>query len=212
MAYASLLFATKKLLIENLTYANRPLNEGLCDVMVDGRPPTNAGEIFVAIHAGGFRGLSTEILECSHSLNVTLTFRCAKTGFDRVGMKNIVDQSLGMGDFAQLIVEYIHLNYQILHDANERIVKTKNRWVEPLRFANSSPPRYVDGNWFHAKEGQEEALVQTIAFSEAKRVQFAAFQPYPEDFDGIEGGGALEHDFRLPEHLIKDVLFPYDLP
>jgi len=208
MAYASLLYATKEFLIDNLVFDKKKLNENMCDVTVDGRPPTNCGEIFVAIHPGGFRGNNPEILDAIHSMYITVTFRCAKTPFDRVGMKVIVDQTLGMGDFVQTIVQYVGMNYQILNMANSRIDPQLNRWVEPLRFSSASPPRFVGGEWFHANNAQEEALTQTITFGEARRTQWYTFQPYPTDVSGLINGEAIAQQYNLPEHLIGDFLQP----
>lgn len=210
MSYAKLLHATKDFLIENISFDDKKLDENSCDVTVDGRPPTNSGEIFVAVHASTFRGNNLEILDAIYGLNVTVTFRCAKTPFDRLGMKVIVDQSLGLGEFVHTLVESIGMNYHILHIANSRMDVTKNRWVEPLRFMSSSAPRLVGGEWFHAasREAQEEALVQSISFGEARRVQFYTYQPYPENFDGLINGDAIRDKYNLPPNLVGDFLQP----
>lgn len=210
MSYASLLFATKQFLIDTLTYDNKHFDETMCDVTVDGRPPSNCGEVFVAVHAGGFRGNNPEILDAFHSLNITLTFRCADTPFDRLGMNVIVQQSLGMGELCQKIVEIVGFNYEILRIANDRIPTDVNRWVEPLRFSSATPPRLVGGEWFHANDpnAREEALVQSISFGEARRVQFYTYQPYPTDVSGLLNGEAIEQEFNLPPNLIGDFLQP----
>lgn len=211
MSYASLLLATKEFLIDNLKYDNRPIDETLCNVMADGRPPAECGELFLSVHPGSFRGVSMEILECVHSLNITITLRTANAAFDKLGLTHVTDFSLGIGELAQTLAEYIHLNQSIINLANTKIDIYKNRWVEPLRFSSASTPRLESGRWFHAESGIEEAIVQTLSFTDAKRVQFGAFQPYPENYDGIQDS-QLKDKFNLPENLIKDVLYPYDLP
>lgn len=211
MSYASLLLATKEFLIDNLKFDDREIDDSICNVMADARPPAECGDLFISVHPGSFRGVSMEILECVHSLNVTITLRTANAAFDKLGISHVTDFKLGIGELAQTLAEYIHLCWEIINRANAKIDIYKNRWVEPLRFSSASTPRLESGRWFHAENGSEEAIVQTLSFSDAKRVQFGAFQPYPENFDGIQDS-QLKDKFNLPENLIKDVLFPYDLP
>lgn len=193
MSYPSLLYGIKKFFIEHLTYNNRKLDENSVDNMVDGRPPGNCGEMFISVHPGGFRGQSQEYIDALHQANVTVTIRTAKTPFDRMGRFSVIDKELGLGNLVQKIVEYVHLNYIIVEYANDFIEDKKvNRWIEPLRLNVVSPPRLVGGDWFHADTpAQEEAVIQTISFGDARRIQFGAFQPYPQDME----------NFLLPPHL-----------
>lgn len=181
MSYPSLLYGTKKFLLETLTWNGYPLTEARCNVMIDGRPPQTCGDMFIAIHPGGFRGVSPEIIEAVHQLNITLTFRVANIPKDKAGVYAYLEKNLGIGELAQKIVEYLHNNYIILKYANEFIENPKvNRWVEPLRLGVATPPRIVGGDWVHAPASKEEVIIQSISFGEAKRVQFGTYQPYPE--------------------------------
>lgn len=194
--YSSLLYGTKSFLLEKLKYNGASLNEGQIDVMVDGRPPPISGDIFIAVHPGGFRGTSMEILDVNCQVNITVTLRTTQVPYDRTGIFSIVDQKLGLGPLTQLIIEYIHMNYIILQYAGKYINEVSglcNQWIEPLRLNICSPPRFVGGEWFHAEgEAREEAIIQTISFADARRVQYTTFQPVVDVLDGYVPPGIVE--------------------
>jgi hypothetical protein len=182
MSYPSLLYGVKSFYLEHLKYNNQKLDENFVDVMIDGRPPGVAPEIFVAIHQGTVKGTNYEILDAIYSVQVTITFRVAKWPHDRFGVLAVLDKELGLGQFLHKVVEITHMNYDILRRANEYLVApNKQPWIEPLRMNTISAPKLVDGSWFHAREGNEEAVIQTIVFGDARRVQFGEFQPITEN-------------------------------
>lgn len=187
MSQRSLLLGTKEFLLKNILYNNQPLSESLCDVMPDGRPPNDCGEFFMAIHPGGSRGTNYEILDIVHQINITLTIRISRVPFDRIGRQIIVKKQMGLSDFIQLLIQVIHMNYNILLMADSFIGNEfgeegiidgfPNKWIEPLRFNTCSPPRIVGGDWFHSERDAEAGIIQTVTFGDARRVQFSDFQP-----------------------------------
>lgn len=191
MSQRALLVATRDFIRSHLKFDKQPLRDSLCEIMPDGRPPPFAGEFFVSVHAGGFKGQSTEDLDVNHQLNITITWRCAFSPYDKQGLAVIVREPDGLLVVAQTLMEMIHNNWFIINNANFIIKDTVNKFVEPLRFSFASPVRPVSANWFHANEGSEVGMIQSLTFGEARRVQYGTYQPFVELPAGYPPHGVL---------------------
>lgn len=150
--------------------------------MPDGRPPPGMGELFISIHPGGFRGVSSEYLHCIHSINITINIKIEGSTDDKVGLQNVVLPYRGIEEIAQLLVESIHDNYLILQMANSILGSNVNGFIEPLRFNNSSPPRIVGSDWFSTEKSNKSGIIQTLTFGDAVRIQYSSFQPVVSEF------------------------------
>jgi hypothetical protein len=213
MSHSSLLYGVATFIRQKYTYNNLPINETVCDVMPDGRPPPVFGELFISVHPGGSRGNSQEVLWSIHAINVTVTLRTGKSTNDRVGTHDMIKKSLGILEITTKLTKMIHMNYQILQIANSYIDDPANKWAEPLRFNTSPSPRMVGKEWLQVEEGTDLAIVHNINFSEAVLVEFADYQPgidikdYEPDVDLIVGtpeidGGpkyTWQEDLNIPE-------------
>lgn len=180
MSQAVLLLATKDFILRNITFNNSEITENLCDVMTDGRPAPIAGEFFMSIHSGSIRNESMEILNCLMGINVTLTYRIARVEEDRRGVEIVAKLDFGIEDMVWKIIRAIHNNQELINNANSLITREVNKFVEPLRFNVSSPPRIVGADWFHANKGVESGLIRTISFDNARLTTFADYQSIPE--------------------------------
>lgn len=163
----TLLLAAKKFIIDNISYDNDPINEDMCDVMPDARPTPEAGELFIAIHPGGFRGRSFEHIESVHSINISPTIRIPVSPTDRVGIALVAQKYRGLEYLVWQIIDLIHNNYNLIIYADSLIDDFKNKWTEPLRFSNCPPPKVVGGDWFRGEQSSDCAISQTIAFNDA---------------------------------------------
>lgn len=187
MSQSSLLYAVKTFILQKFTYNNQSINEEICDVMPDGRPHPSAGELFISVHPGGSRGSNDEVLWAIHSVNLSITLKTGRSPVDRVGTHDMIKKRLGILEVGQKLIETIHMNYHILQIANSYIDNPANKWVEPLRFNNSPPPRMMSADWVHSTEGTDIAIMQYISFSNAVRVQFSDYQPGVDIHDYVPG-------------------------
>ena len=132
------------------------LDRGVCDVMLDGRPPAVCGDWFYAIHQGARRNqqLAGGMLR-SLDLTVTVTARTPQP-FDRLGT-DLVDRVLdGLDERVDLLVANIFRNqWAIMNLANTYLgaPSTAYVWTEALYPASDGAPEPVRADWFNAVEG-----------------------------------------------------------
>ncbi len=163
-----------------------------CEVMPDGMPPPNMGNVFVAVHQADERGTADNCLDERFGFSVTLTVRIG-VPLDRVGTQLIaVDKLVHAGKAAKRygfnrkvdeLKSLLHMNWGVLQDANDFLMEVHKAsgkdvygFCEPARFRSAdSPPQMVGAAWFRAEPGSEDlGLKSEVRFADCRRLQSIA--------------------------------------
>lgn len=153
-----------------------------CDVLFDGQPPPNCGELFVAIHPGEWIAEDIEGLKERLDVEITVTVRMAVLPRDRQSTVSVLAGAGGKALDQQLeaIRALLHLDSvqdQWLNRANTQYIGAgANGFVEPPRFRGCSRPEPCGPDWFSADSDTQQRLPpvglrQTLRFGGALRVQ-----------------------------------------
>lgn len=178
MALDVLLLAVRDRLREKL---NGQVESANIEVTFDGRPFGMATETFVAIHEGewqpdGTIANSDECLPERFGVQVTVTMRCGFAPFDRIGTEVLADASRGLLMICRLVLVALHMRYEVLHAANDRLAENVNGFFHPLVFADGGMTTPRGPQWFQAKtrsmkQDPPAGLSRTLSFRDAQRVQ-----------------------------------------
>lgn len=156
------------------------LDSTTCKFTPDGMPPPIAGELYVAVHPGPWRGIDIEGLAEVVGVSITVTRRIGEAPYDRQGEEVWAKATEGMEETLRAILAAIHLDnasWATMAAANAYISGTVNKFVEPLRFVDGGRPEPKGPEWFSADdyEGRgrfaNAGLAQTMRFDGAKRYQ-----------------------------------------
>jgi len=164
------------------------LGEAGCEAMFDGQPMPSSGEMFVALHPGGWRGISQDAdIEEEFSFLVTVTRRLGYVATDRAMREVWAKATEGIEAVCRTIIvgkpakvtsaDYgLHMNLVIMAAANATITAGFAGFHEPVRFLDGGQPIERGPDWFSAgseTEGKRmnAGISQTLTFGGAKRVQ-----------------------------------------
>lgn len=159
------------------------LNTDQCEVMPDGKPKPDAGELFVAVHPGYWHARDIEGLEEEFGVRVTVTMRLGAVPLDRAGpsAQDLLDA--GLDAKCRQVMKALHLDVSgdaWLNAVNAYIsADTPNApatgFVEPLRFRDGGTSEERGAEWFWAEDAEHSdppsGLSQTMQFGGAVRVQ-----------------------------------------
>lgn len=179
-------------MIDALLYAVRDLIRGAglgydqssCAIMADGHPAARCGNIFVAVHARGDSSDMMNNLNEYFGWDCTLTMRVT-IPLDRVGEQLLskklaadVARQIGFYRRAQDLKAIMHMNWQILQEANENLVELYPQkpiiygFCEPAQFVSLDDPVFVGGEWFGAEpDGTDLGVMAALHFDRARRLQ-----------------------------------------
>jgi hypothetical protein len=159
-------------------------NVNTCDVMPDGEPKANCGDIFIAVHQGGSQGGGYGRLDEMFAFNLTLTMRCRGIPKDRVGdslLAQKVAKSTGFNRRAEQLRAFLHENWFLLYYANNYLVEYSGDqevvygFCEPPRYRGQSEPHFVYGGWFSGNpEDEDVGLMAELRFDDCRRFQAIA--------------------------------------
>jgi len=170
-------------------------SSALCEIMEDGHPPPQCGQIFLAVHEAGSNNSSTRNLDEYFSWSLTLTQRI-KVPLSRVGnamLASRLARTSGPGQPSfnariEQLKNWGHMNWTVgLTVANANIQAwapdntTPYGFVEPAHFVSVEKPILVGGEWFTTTpESQDLGLKAEIRFEGARRMQpqTQAFGPF----------------------------------
>lgn len=147
-----------------------------------GQPPPRMGEWYAGVWAGAWQngkaGGSGQALDGLYDLIVTLTWRCSRVPYDRVG-----DQMCAEGGFwdrvraIALLLGKDRYDFHVGRAINVLLTDPltgdePTGFREGLLFFSGSEPRWVAGPWFHAApEAVEVGLVTDLRFGRARRLE-----------------------------------------
>lgn len=163
-----MLLAVRNEIRANLSYADKD-----CDTSIDGRPPPNCGQVFVAVHPGPRTSTSRECLEEEYTVLVTVTMRVPPS-WDRASQETVEKAATGLEARADAIRVAIHrdcMDNRVRVRADALITGSVNKFVETLMFAGDQPVQEVGPEHFHAEGNKVAGLIMTLTFTSAKRIQ-----------------------------------------
>lgn len=148
------------------------LSASECDEQPDGQPPPNAGQVYYAVHEGGWRNNQDEHIDEMCAVNVTITLRAGFAPQDRTGLALLRD----IRNRRASLRAKIHNSYKILELANDKLTANygaNNGFIEPLRFRDAGKPEPKGPEWFFAehKATPTTGYAVTLRFENARRVQ-----------------------------------------
>lgn len=156
------------------------LPKAQCEIMFDGQPPPNCGELFAAVHPAEWSAEDMEGLSEVYGFDITFTVRVGKVPRDEMGPNALVGPTgQSLDDWLEKTRALMHLDSvqdQILNAANKIIGSGASGFVEPPRFRGGSRPEPRGPDWFGADAHTHGAtppvgLSQTLMFGGARRVQ-----------------------------------------
>ena len=179
MSLAALCLAVKDQLQDELG-----LDDGKCALMMDGQPPPSCGELFVAVHPGGWRPESDPDMGTDEQFGVyvTITRRKGYSPQDREGMAVWALAETGLDAVARRVFAALHKRYEVLAAANKIIGQTPTAaspvgFVEPLRIESVGDPEPKGPDWFTADSPKgsgkyaNAGVAVVLRFGGARRLQ-----------------------------------------
>lgn len=175
-----------------------PYDHRNCEIMEDGRPKPNSGDIFVAVHQGAIRSDTDNFLNEYYSFSVTVTMRLTNVPLDRIGTEMLARQTArdrGFNHRCEQLRAFLHMNWGILQDANTKLVDFSKDlsplfflpgansgstmensvvygFCEPARFRSMEIPTVVTGDWFTADPDANVLGVKSeLQFQDCRRLQ-----------------------------------------
>lgn len=134
------------------------LTAAQCEVMFDGRPMPNAGDLFFAVHHNRRQNQSLTGDSSNFAVDVTISMRCVRP-FDRVGPEQI-DVSDGLEAWADRVTACVWANQWgtsplgIMNRANNYLPSGSYPWVEALYPTGNPQPQPQQEAWFNAANDQ----------------------------------------------------------
>lgn len=183
----ALLFAVKNG-IQKQTFGYS--SDALCDIEEDGHPPTQCGNIFVAVHEGASRSTARRNLDETFAFAVTLTMRVS-VPLDKIGSMLLASKLArvsvkGQPSFNARMEElraFLHMNWSITvmtgqtpGSANDNIASwgsgTVYGFIEPAGYVGRDKPELVGGEWFgSAPDANDIGIKCEMRFDGARRFQ-----------------------------------------
>jgi hypothetical protein len=184
----SLLYAVRDAIRAPVTtFTGNPItslgyDERSCEIMPDGRPKPNCGEVFVSVCEDTSRSTNDNCLMEYFAFSVTLTQRVVKVPLDRVGDSMLavkVARQTGHNRRCEALRALLHMNWGALQDANDYLVRYSlpgtgpvYGFCEPARFRAMSRPRFEGGDWLGADaDAPQICLATDLQFADARRFQ-----------------------------------------
>ncbi len=167
MSQRALLLATRDHLRTKLG-----LKPEACEITFQGMPLPMSGETFFGVWEGDWNCQSTESLEETYGVSVTISVRLPAVPQDRQGPEILAKAGWGLMELAEQVRAAIHSNYELMDAANALIKSsTTNGFVEPLRFKNGGRNERKAGDWYAARGEKQAGMARTLTFGDAKRIQ-----------------------------------------
>jgi hypothetical protein len=162
-----------------------PYDDRNCDIMPDGRPKPNCGEVFLSVHENDASAGSDNCLMEYMGFLVTVTQRVVKVPLDRVGDQLLavkLAKRLGFNKRCEQLRALLHMNWGVLQDANTYLcaeapagTQSVYGFVEPARYRGRTRARFEGGDWLGAEpDNPQLCLVSELRFDGARRLQALA--------------------------------------
>ena len=187
MSSPALCQAVRDVIQAGLTINGSSPDANTCEVGFDGQPKPSAGQVYIAVHMGGFNRLEGDYdLDEGHDVYVTVTYRLGVAPKDRFGVEIWAKATSGLDALCRSIITLLHHNQNVRiyanHGKSYSIGDTgggPDGFYTPLRFASAGKPQYRDYSWFTAlppkdlKESDYEkcGVSQELRFGKANRCQ-----------------------------------------
>ncbi len=152
-----------------------------CQIMPNGMPAPDCGDIFVAVHQGASRQTMDNAKMDYFAFFITITMRVSDVPVDRIGDTRLAAElahERGLNRRAEELANFLHMDWGVLQDANQHLVDFNPNAVivhgfcEPARFRGMSEPALVGGEWFWAdEEARDVGLKIELRFEDARRLQ-----------------------------------------
>lgn len=170
------------------------LNDHEVGLQPAGRPPHTAGMIYVAVHAGSWRELSSfdgHYADHQHAVNVTISVRAGHVPEDRWGRETLNTVEDGLEKWAEEILAAVHNQHSVMNDANTILESATDEFGEPLRFTGAGEPQERPPSWWgaglehqHTQSRQPHpskilGFSQTLTFDGARRTRLTSEQGWP---------------------------------
>ncbi len=143
-------------------------------VQLDGIPPPFSGQLYVAVHPGGFTADDTGLsLHESYDLSVTVSMRAGYAPKDRIASDLGTTATTGIYARAEAIRAALHMNEATRAAANVTIGAGENGFYHPLKFRSATPPQWQGSQWFGSEEDGDapDGVSITLSFGGAMRAQ-----------------------------------------
>lgn len=171
------------------------LQQEECDLSLDGKPYPLAGQRWVSVHPGQWRGISDDYnLHEEVSVNVTVTYRIGDTPLDRTANNVWVNY---LEPLTRQIITAIHFNEVQVRIAANTLLGDEGANDGPdgfylhLVLKDGGKPEYKEDSWFSSVPGVQQeytskgmthgnmiaqaGVAQTLVFGGAMRAQQIAF-------------------------------------
>lgn len=170
-----------------------------CEIMEDGRPQANVGNLFVAVHETSSRSTGRNNLDEYVGFAVTLTMRVvvpqARIGDQLLASKLARVRGPGQPSFnarMEQLRALLHMNWQAFvqtgqtpSSANDNLVAwalsaSLYGFVEPPQYVGRDKPDLVRGDWFSAEPDTALGIKCELRFDRCRRLQpqTAAIGPF----------------------------------
>lgn len=145
----------------------------------DGEPDPVCGELFIRVHPGYWRAITSEGLAEEYGVNVTVTRRLGVAPPDRLGeavWMGTVNADESLEATVRRVVIALHKDVAgdaIINAANAILGDDVNGFVEPLELQDPGQPMLKGADWFHAEGAADPpcGVAWTIGFGGATRYQ-----------------------------------------
>lgn len=161
-------------------------SSALAEIMDDGKPPPQCGNLFVSIHEAGSTNTSLRNLDEYFNWSLTLTQRVT-VPLNRVGNMMLASKlarmpGKGQPSFNARVEQlkcWAHMNWTLMMTANANLtsyvppnVTDFYGFVEPAHFAGTEKPILVGGEWFTVSpESDDTGLKAEIRLEGERRMQ-----------------------------------------
>jgi hypothetical protein len=177
--YSALLKKTRDYIRENLLYKGNLIEDGNCDVTIDGRPVPTAPEMFVAVTPTGWlkANESPGVLSEKYEFECVVSLKLNATPNDRYG-DFFLDQVKGIEKVCRDLILLLHLNYVVIANANnEAAAAACTKIFTPPQWQETTDPEVRYDDWYYQLPGQfgdrpaPVAMIMRVKFGEIERAQ-----------------------------------------
>lgn len=150
-----------------------------CEVMDDGKPKPNMGQIFLSVHQGTETSGADNSLDELFSVSLTLTM-AVNIALDQIGNGLLARQTAKQNGFnmrCRRLCTWMHMNWSLLSLANAWLMANAGDeefvygFCEPLRYKRKDQPNFVGADWMGLQQGAVNiALSARMDFADARRL------------------------------------------